>query len=445
MLLRPIEKEPPMHNPPLQDHSFSNWSRTVQSTPNACVKPDSETALCRTISQLNGQIRVRGSAHSFTPLCATDATLVSLENIPGALIQHTETDGEQIARLQAGATLSQLSHALHDQGLAFKNLGDIDVQTLAGAAMTATHGTGQSLPCLSGEIRSARLITADGDVIKAEARSDLLNAARVSLGAIGIMTTADVSVRPAFKLRRNVTVHKRVELIEQAADLWDTNRNFEFFVFPFCDHAMSLTHNETSDPNMHHGHSDDEAGLKQLRWLRNATKRLPRLRRAFLNLALGATKPEIQIGTSFELLATVRETRFNEMEYHLPVAHALGALVEIIAIIEKNHPDVFFPIEIRKTAADTGWLSPFEGAPRISIAVHAHQPDSYKWFFTHVEPVFRRFGGRPHWGKLHSLVAKDLHDLYPRFEDFQKLRSQLDPKGQFLNPYLAQLFGVPTP
>lgn len=414
------------------------------ASPTVQFFPQSEAELREKITRTKGQIRVRGTGHSFTPICATDDTMVSLEHLPGDLLDHRQEGDEHIVRLQAGASLKAVSGALQKKDLAFKNLGDIDVQSVAGAAMTATHGTGQSLPCLAGEMRSMRMVTASGDVIKASAESDpaLLDAARVSLGALGILTEVEMSVRPAFKLHRRSRVRPVKDLMAEAHGIWDTNRNFEFFVIPFCDYALELTHNETDAPDMQQNVGDDEAALGQLRLLRNVAKRMPGLRRMLLNLFSRSTKPEEEIGRSYELLASVRSTLFNEMEYHLPPDRAMEALDEVVHLIERSGPDVFFPIEVRKTAADTGWLSPFGGAARVSIAVHAHQPDDYAWFFETLEPVFKRYQGRPHWGKLHALGAAELSELYPKFGAFQRLRAELDPSGRLLNFHLAKLFGV---
>jgi hypothetical protein len=100
--------------------------------------------------------------------------------------------------------------------------------------------------------------------------------------------------------------------------------------------------------------------------------------------------------------------RFNEMEFHLPVDVQLKALAEIVAVIEKERPDVFFPIECRRIAPDDAWLSPFQGEPRGSIAVHAHYKDEFAFLYTLIEPIFRRYDGRPHWGKLHSVTGDQL-------------------------------------
>lgn len=141
-----------------------------------------------------------------------------------------------------------------------------------------------------------------------------------------------------------------------------------------------------------------------------------------------------------ELLATTRPIKFNEMEYHLPRDRGLSALREVIAKMDRRK-DAFFPMEIRFIAPDDAWLSPFEGGPRMSIAIHAAVDERFDYFFSDFEPIFLAHGGRPHWGKWHSLKRIDFEMLYPRFQDFADLRTDLDPEGKFLNPHLADLFG----
>ena len=153
-------------------------------------------------------------------------------------------------------------------------------------------------------------------------------------------------------------------------------------------------------------------------------------------------KAEEAVDEGWKLLSTERPVRFNEMEFHIPAEEQLTALREVVAAIEKHRPDVFFPIELRRIAPDDAWLSPFQGGERGSIAVHCYYKDEYEFLFTLIEPILRRHGGRPHWGKLNSLKAADFAALYPRWKDFADLRRQLDPQGRMLNPYLKGVFGV---
>jgi FAD/FMN-containing dehydrogenase len=67
---------------------------------------------------------------------------------------------------------------------------------------------------------------------------------------------------------------------------------------------------------------------------------------------------------------------------------------------------------------------------------------AYRAYFDAVEAILRAYSGRPHWGKLHSLTARELQPLYPRWDEFQAVRRRLDPDGLFLNPYLRTIFGA---
>jgi FAD/FMN-containing dehydrogenase len=148
------------------------------------------------------------------------------------------------------------------------------------------------------------------------------------------------------------------------------------------------------------------------------------------------------VDEGWKLLSTNRPERFNEMEFHLPPETQMAALKEVVDTIERERPDVFFPIELRRIASDDAWLSPFESGPRGSVAVHAHYRDDFAFLYELIEPIFLRHGGRPHWGKLHSLHGQQLAALYPHWNDFLQVRRELDPQGRMLNLYLQGLFGL---
>ena len=129
------------------------------------------------------------------------------------------------------------------------------------------------------------------------------------------------------------------------------------------------------------------------------------------------------------------------MEYEMPIEAAKSALPEVVAAAD-SHPRIYFPIEVRFVAADDAWLSPFTDGPRMSISVHSAADEDYDVFFSLFEPIFRAHGGRPHWGKMHSLEARELQAIHPHFDSFVALRERMDPEGKFLNPYLKSIFGV---
>jgi len=370
----------------------------------------------------------------------SSGTIINLDHMGGIV----STDkAANLATIRTGSRLKDLSPALEMDHLAFKNLGDINVQSFAGATATATHGTGEDFGCLSSEITAVRLMKADGSILEGslDTNPDLIHAAQVSMGALGVMLEATINLCPSYNLHRQTYVEPIEAILEAAPERWANNRNFEFYYIPFSKLGLNIIHNETDAPETERAPSDDEAAMAAIKAMRDKLKWSSFLRSKLLSAGLKKTKPESTIGPSWQLLATTRETLFNEMEYHLPVETALDAFRDIIKYIERHERNVYFPIEIRKTAGDTAWLSPFQGAPRISVAIHAPADEDHSWFYKAAEPIFRAAGGRPHWGKLHSLGAAEFIDLYPDFLRFTALRKTLDPEGRFMTPELGAYWG----
>ena len=427
--------------PALAENEWANWARNQSAHPGAIARPGNAgelRELLRSAAPL--PFRPVGTGHSFTPLALTDGTLISLDQLSGIT---TSDPAGMTAQIAAGTSLKAASAELDAHALAFRNLGDINVQTLAGAVSTATHGTGAGFGCLSSELNAVNLMVAGGDIIATSLEHDreLLRAAQVSLGALGILTEAEVRLAPAYNLHRRVWSEPIGDILASAAGRWARHRNFEFFYIPFSGHGICITHDETDAPVTPRAPQNDDEETMGLKAIRDSTRGDLDTRRAILHKALAENEGEDVVGVSWQLLASPRNVPFKEMEYHLPVDGALDVFAQLVAQIEAERPDVFFPVEVRMTAGDDAMLSPFQGAPRISLAVHAYFEDDHDWFFSLAEPLFRAAGGRPHWGKLHSLEAGELRPLYPDWDRFQAIRRDLDPASVFLSPYMARLLG----
>lgn len=423
------------------EKGWQNWSKSIAPQKANIAVPEDIAALKKLIAETDGGVRPVGSGHSWTGLVPCDGAIVKLDHFNGVKAVDKQA---QTAWLGAGAQLKSLSPALAEHGLAFRNLGDIDVQSLAGATSTATHGTGRELPCLAAEIRGIRMLTGAGEEmeISGTQNADLLPAAQVALGALGVCTEIEMQLVTRHKLHRRVWFAPYAQTLADAEQLWRDNRNFEFFYLPFSGQAMCITHNETDAEATMRDHDESDDGVMQLKALRDWLSWFPYLRKRLLSAAIAGAPEEDVVGESWQLLSSARNVHFNEMEFHLPPDIALTALEEVRTHIERYRRDVFFPFECRMTAPDTAWLSPFNEGPRVSVAVHTHAPDEYEFLFTEIEPIFRRYGGRPHWGKLNRFSGDDMRAQYPKFDDFAKLRAELDPDGRLLNPYLRDLFGA---
>ena len=435
-----LNREPPPL-PPFDDHGsalWTNWAGNAHAWPAARLAPADEAGLAALMPEAAAPVRPVGAGHSFTALVPTEATLVSLDRLSG-LVSHDAATHR--ATVRAGTRLAPLGEALARIGQAMPNLPDINKQSLAGALATGTHGTGKTMTALHGGVVAMRLVTPAGAMVACsrDENPDLFDAARVGLGAFGIVTEVTLQNAPLRRLRKTTSVVETEELLRQWPALADRHRNVEFMAIPFSGRALLITHDETDDDVLPRGPDRDAGGLMQLKLLRDLFEFAPALRRRAAAFFLDRQPAETAVDEGWKLLANERPIRFTEMEYHVPVAEQVGALREVLRRLEDGRRDVFFPVEARIVAGDDAWLSPFHRRASGSIAVHAYYRDAHDFLFTLVEPVLREAGGRPHWGKLHSLKAGELRPLYPMWQEADRVRRAIDPEGKMLNRHLREV------
>ncbi len=423
---------------PAGEVNWSNWSGLQRSTPKAIAVAKDEAALRLALVEGATPIRPVGSGHSFSALVPSEGTIIDISPMAGVV---AEDKAAGTVTFGAGTRLQQTARLLAERGLALSNLPDIDTQTLAGSFATATHGTGLSLPAIHDHISGFRIMLANGEVRDVTAASDpaLFAAGKVSLGALGVMTQFTLKPKPAFNLRRRVWTESIETLLPRMGMLARQHRNFEFYYLPSTGKVAAIVHDVHTGPISGREPSTDDKTLEDLKALRDQFGWWPGLRRLIANQAIPEGEVEDSTDESWKLLSTGRPIKFNEMEYELPIAAGKQALKEIVSLVDAQKT-IFFPIEVRHTAADEAWLSPFNGGPRMSISIHTAANEDVNFLYEVFEPVFRKYGGRPHWGKLHSLKRADFRKLYPRFDDFAALRKTLDPTGRMLNPFLEALF-----
>jgi FAD-linked oxidoreductase len=415
---------------------WRNWSGSVTANPARLATPRTEGELAEIIRAAR-KVRVVGAGHSFMPLCETDGALVSLSELEGAI--EISADRTRVWA-PAGWSLAKLTAALWEEGLSLINQGDVNPQSLAGAIGTGTHGTGATLGSLSTAARAFRLMQADGSVITCSAaeNNDLFQAARLSLGLVGVATRIEINVLPAYHLEERVESHP----FEYVAENWDelvaNNRHVEFFVFPYGDQAILKTLNPapSEGPLKHLNDMDDRA----FKLICDLCATFPFLTRRLQPLIVKPGIRQRRVGPAYQIFPSERSVRFEEMEYEVPAANGWAALREAIAYIRKRKLPVTFPFEFRAIAADDIWLSPFHAGPCVSISAHQYSKMPWRDFFAGIEPIFRAHGGRPHWAKRHTLTKADIDALYPNAARFRAVRAAHDPQAKFANAHLTPLF-----
>jgi FAD-linked oxidoreductase len=432
---------------------WSNWSGWVKAWPRALAAPTKEEEVAEAVKNGLAPVRAAGRGHSFTPLVESDGTIMTLWGLSG-VVDHDEA--RQTARIKAGTTIRDLGPELFKRGLALINQGDIDRQALAGAVGTGTHGTGGALGSVSAAVDGFRLAVANGEILTCNRSEnpDVFNAGRVSFGSLGIMTEITMKCRPVYALEETGGRMPIEEVLSRAAELRDSERHFEFFWFPFADQALVKFLKETdreARPRRRRPDGEIAASDKTMMRACEVSRHLPFLRGPLQKLLTSASGSRYSGGGEEEVKAKVcwshdafpsdRNVRFNEMEYAVPAEKGPDCIREVGDYMRKCGINFLFPLEFRYVAADDAWLSPFYDRDSVTISVHQYHKQPYKELFAGVEAIFRRYEGRPHWGKLHTLGAADFETLYPKWSEFQDVRRQLDPTGKFLNAHLKQIFG----
>lgn len=338
----------------------------------------------------------------------TPDTLISVRDLHG-LFDYDLPRSQAV--LGASTRLHDVGVILHGVGLGMQNLGDVDTQTIAGVISTGTHGSGRTLQNISATLIGVRAVSGTGEIVQwsIESEPDLIQAARVSLGLLGVFTTVRLQLQPAYQLFRREYCASTDDCLAHLDEIADAHRNFDFYWYPRRDEVKLRTLNapELPPPPMPFARCIKE-----------------------------------ECGFSHEIIARERQLKFEELEYFVPAEAGPACFRDLRRRILKRHrQQVGWRVLYRFIAQDEAWLSPVHGRDSVSISLHQNASLPYQEYFDDLEPVMRGYQGRPHWAKRHSLRGEALAALYPRWSDFQQLRRRLDPHDVFLTEPLASLLG----
>ncbi|MFD2518680.1 D-arabinono-1,4-lactone oxidase [Salinimicrobium flavum] len=388
---------------------WKNWSGSLVFQPGKVFEPESEAEIVDLIQNARREgknVRVVGAGHSSSALVKTEDYLLSLKHFQGVESPDSETGR---ATVPAGMTVKDAGKDLFRYGLAMHNTGDVDVQTLAGAIGTGTHGTGIQLKNLSSMLVGARMINGKGEILEVSKEKDpeFLRALRVSLGTCGIFLKMRLQLLPTYRLHRKEWCVHLDKCFENLEELQKNNRNFDFYWYPRTDLCKIRVMNEE-----------------------------------------GAEMPEITYGSlemerkghSHKILPRSRHLKFDEMEFVFDAEKATDCFMEVREQVRKKwRKEVAWRILYRTIQADDVCISPMYGRESVTISLHHNAGMPFEEYFKDIEPIFLKYGGRPHWGKKHFLKADQLKEMYPEWDTFQKHRQKMDPDGVFLTPYLKEI------
>ena len=427
---------------------WRNWGGNVTAAPAQVEHAGSVQGIVDAVQRAAAtglRVRVAGTGHSFTPLVATDGLLLHVDRLSGVL--GVDRDRRRV-RVLAGTPLHVLNPALQSLGLALPNLGDIDRQTISGAIATGTHGTGTRRQGIAAAVSGLTLVLADGSSLEcsAEVEPEVFAAARVGLGALGVVTEVELQCVPAYRLHAKEAGASLTELLPVIQAEADATDHLDLHWFPHTDRVLTKRNDVV-------GAGEGPPPLAP--WRARLDDDLLANRVFEVANRLGAARPSLVptinrlssrvLGSreyaddSWKVFCSSREVRFVESEYAVPRHEVEAVLTELRAWFARTDAPVSFPVEVRFIAADDVWLSTAHERDNAYVAVHQYHRMDPRPLFAAFEAIVAEHEGRPHWGKVHTLGAERLHELYPRFDDFRAVRDRLDPGHLFTNDHVAHL------
>lgn len=427
---------------------WTNWAGNQACVPARVERPTTEDELAEVVRHAHERgerVKAVGSGHSFTDCAVTDGVLVDLSHYE-KVVAWDPSRGH--ITVQAGLTLRKLNRSLAVRDVALTNLGDIAYQTVSGAISTATHGTGRRFGNLATQVVGLRLVTGDGSVVacSADEEPELFHAARVGVGALGLISTITFQTVPAFRLH----AVEQPERLDEVMSRWDTfvdeADHTELFWVPGTGWAITKRNERTDGP---------PRPLTRMQWLQakavndnlvfGLSLRAERLRPGLgrtvrRRLTSGPSRLELT-DESHKVFASPRWVRFLEMEVAVPLEAVPEVLERVRRLVDGLGQPVGFPVEVRSVAADDIPLSPAYGRETGYLAVHVPKGAAHLAYFQGVQRIADDYDGRPHWGKVHFHTAETLAPRYPEWEVAQAARRRLDPDGTFANAYTDRVLG----
>ncbi|HEX8078762.1 MAG TPA: D-arabinono-1,4-lactone oxidase [Jatrophihabitans sp.] len=429
--------------------SWRNWAGTYSVTPARlqypCSPDEVAAEVCRA-AQDELSVKAVGAGYSFTDIAVTRGVMLDLSGMTGVLAADKQTG---LVTVAAGTTLRELNEQLWKLGLSISCLGNLDAATIAGAIATGTHGTGRRYAGLCSQVRALQLVTADGQLLEcsAEQHPELFAAARLSLGALGIITAVTLQCEPAFALHSVEAPADYDDLLEVLAKL-ELRDHFEFLWFPHTRRVLTKVQTRLpADAPLHPRGAlrswRDERFLGDVVYegINRLTATWPRLTARVNRLTTRALPERSYTDRAYRIVPSQGSLLYRTMEYAIPRASLPHVLDELDDWVQRSGEDVVFPVEVRLTAADNIPLSPAFGRETCYVAVYQYHRRSYDQWFAAVEAIAREADGRPHWAKLHYRSAEDLAPAYPLFDEFLAVRDTYDPNRRFSNDYLRRVLG----
>ncbi|WP_201585747.1 D-arabinono-1,4-lactone oxidase [Psychrobacter sp. HII-4] len=432
------------------NNDWQNWVGYERAQPEQKLMPASVAELQDIIKQARKdkkRVRVTGAAHSFSGCAKPEEIAISLHHMRGLISVDTEA---KLATLHAGTYLHEIGEALEAHGLALENMGDVQAQTVAGAASTATHGTGVTLGSIADQVVGWEWVDGRGELHRHQRGNpqtdDLGNALHVSLGMLGVFTKLTLRVVDLYGLQERNEVMDFADGLANFHKNVQSHRHLEWFLFPGTNKLQQKTLSVIEPKPMSHAQKlkdtfDSVVTLNGAFYVLCELARMkPEWSKKVSQISASSIPNTRREGYSYEVFPTPRGVKFNESEYFIKLSDFDACITEVNQILLKDNKHSHFPIEVRTHKGETGMLSPTQGEDCAVLSFHVYKGMDCEPLFKWLYEYMKKWQGRPHWGKVNKLSHIELQNLYPKLNRFLQIRREYDPDNVFMNRWLENRF-----
>ncbi|MFK7900457.1 MAG: D-arabinono-1,4-lactone oxidase [Cyclobacteriaceae bacterium] len=428
----------------MKNNIWVGWNKIIQHPYKELYEIKTEEDLSTIISK-SDSIRFFGSKQSSADICAGVDILLDMRSYNKIL---AIDDSSLSITVESGFLLSDLLEKVESKGWCIPCLPDINTITVGGAFATGTHGTSGHL--LAQHVSSCRLVLADGSIKTVSEGDELMDALRVSLGTLGVISTLTFKCEPTYTLHVKEGPQKDTTWLKNIQSDLKKHDFLRILWLPHTGNGYVITGDKIS-PNKEITTKNGPSYLKYRRtvskFLYQFTSTLPwftSIANKILYAIFFKSEKEHK-GSLYQ--ATVTKSRGSTIElseWTIGLDKFPQVFEELKTEINKwsNKAFIHIPMDVRFVYADNSWLSYAYKKDVVTMGCVSRVPataDNYEAFHT-IERIFVKHGGTPHWGKRFTIKDKELSKLYPKWNDFKKLRKNMDPTNKFLNPYLKELF-----
>ncbi|MDA1013107.1 MAG: FAD-binding protein [Planctomycetota bacterium] len=468
--------------------TVTNFGRNLAFTPREIYSPQSEAELLAVLNACRDRrVRAIGRLHSWSAAPVADEMLIDMRQMHNVTVEQ-RAEGTWVT-VGAGCQIKRLLSEL-EQGsnVTLPSVGLITEQSVAGAISTGTHGSGKhSLSHYIAEVRIATYDPATGEaIIRVISEGAELQAARCSLGALGVVVSVGLWARAQYRVEEHF---KRYDAIDEVLAAEEDYPLQQFFLIPwswdyFAQHRREVIADHSRLATLYRWYFFlvfDIAFHLTVRLLSRVLRHRWFVRGFYRWIApLTVIRGWKVVDTSQKMLVMEHEL-FRHIEIEVFVQRS--RLTESLSFVEQflKHCDGDasaispatqtamqahglqddldrlcggythrYQICVRKVLPDDTLISMSSGAAEPSYAlsfISYERPTQRQGFQMFAQFLCRSmsvlFDGRPHWGKVCPLTAMDADRLYQELSRFREICRTFDPSGRFRNDWLDDVvFGL---